>query len=651
MIGFSNKKEESALNWNIFFGSHVVDHRKIAPSVEGLGQKPFSQIVPLLSSQIKGGEKKIFVLYSFCSGSGKSHLIGRLFHYFSQNLFLVSIPPLFDCRGFFQHLQQCLFYELLFPEKPGATGCWPGQASQLDALAYGLLLELVSRAAQKNKNLYRKIRSALAFLKKNPTSLLPEEVVPEWVEWIKRDFHFVLPFLEKELVSWGTLEDDPRDWIKIIYGFSILGQDRRIKEICKNWFLGEPFISPEPSFFDIPYKPFHGDRETFAKSKIRDFFVLSSRIRPFLLVFDHWENALLDKSYFDSWSKNIGELFGFPGTLIIIAGSNKLWDSLKADPLISTYLHPLYVEEPKKEHLIELGIGRLNRIKKLSKEKKAEAIKLINNYDGPLSYSFFLKYGYESILPLLKDPNFTALGYFEEVMLEVKLALELNPALLTFRCPITWFLTHAARSVCWINGVKTEESFFRIRWQVGLRQFSFSFEIPSLHSEKESSFKENQRSTEKAINQEEYFFYILPPENHPSFPQLKNLDRESLKNIIYIDFEKYIEIASLYLLFITAYPNLLQKPEIKVRTESLAQFFITQHQFIGQFSKTTELPQTYYEIVRDTVKDKKSVGYFSLCESLPVKLSRKDILRAAGFSPEILVVPSLSGEPHFLWIP
>lgn len=650
MIGFFDKGKERTVGWNLFFGSHAVDPRKIAPPVEGIGKKNLSRLLSIFSPPMKGEQKKIYVLYSSSAGSGKSHLVGRLFQYFSQKFFLVSLPPLFDSRGFFQYFQECLYSELLFPEKAGATGCWPGQATQLDALAYGLLLELVSRAAQKNKSLFRKIRSALAFLKKNPTSLLPEEVVPEWVEWLKRDFLFVLPYLEKEISGWGTLAEDPRDWIKIIYGFSILGQDKRITGMCKNWFFGEPFSSPDPSFFDIPCKTVPGDREQLAKTKIRDFFKLASRIRPFLIVFDHWEKALIDSLSFDRWAENLLELSSLPGTLTLSVGSDQLWNRLRANPRLSPLLHPFYVEEPKKEDLEELANSRLNKIKGLHKEKKAELTKLIHSYDGPLSFSAFLRYGYERILPLLKDPRSSLLSYFEATFVEMKLALELNPGLLPFRSPLSWFLTHAVGSLSWINVERIEQSpYFCVRWKVGLQRYVLSVDPPSGALTEDSFSARNPSSSKGTAVKEECFLYLLPPLDHPSYRQPKSLREDSGADFLYIDREKYNEIASLYLLFITTYPDLLEQPAVKEKIEALAHLFMTRPKRQQQPPSSSEVPQTYYEIVRDTVKDKKSVSYSSLSASLPVRLPQKDLLRAAGFSPEILVVPSLSGEPHFLW--
>ncbi|TFE69759.1 hypothetical protein A7Q09_04810 [Methylacidiphilum sp. Yel] len=647
MIGFFNNKKENNLDWNIFFGSHSYDPRKISPTVKGIGKESFTQIVNLFSSRKKEVEKKIIVFYSTTSGVGKSHLVGRLFQYFSPNFFLVSIPPLFSPFGFFQYLRQCIYNELLFPEKSGSTGCWPGQANQLDVLTYGILLELVNEAAQKNKSLYRKIRSAIVFLKKNPTSLLPEEVVPEWVEWLKRDFPFVLPLLEKELTRWGAFANDPRDWIKVIYGFSVLRQDRRITEMCKNWFFGEPFVSPEPSFIDIPSKPLQIDKEEEAKLKIKDLFYLSSKVRPFLVVFDHWDPLLSSESWLDRFLCFLSELLSFPNRFLLIVGTEPLLKALQTSSQICPHLLTVRMEAPTKEDLVAVGCSRLTMIKGLKKEKKMAIEQLYRNYEGATAFHAFFEFGYNKILSQLKNPQISAMPFFETVLLEAKLAIELNPRLLPFQAPMIWFLTTAARTISWITVANLEQPYFDLCWTVHSHLYWLSLE-PFPYFLTEAFLSEVNK---KKIDSNLSLICFLPPTIPPTFHSKLKQAKDLPVQFHLVAFEQFTEISALYLLFITAYQDtLFEQSGIKEKMETLARYLISKQDPLINPSYEEELQQTCYEIVRDTIRDKKSVGFSSLQESLPLKLTRKDILRAAGFSPEILVVPSLSGLPHFLWI-
>ncbi|KIE59043.1 hypothetical protein A946_03140 [Methylacidiphilum kamchatkense Kam1] len=467
------------------------------------------------------------------------------------------------------------------------------------------------------------------------------------MEWLKRDFHFVLPLLEKVLTGWGAFANDPRDWIKVIYGFSVLGQDKRITEMCKNWFLGEPFVSPEPSFFDIPYKPLKIDKEEEAKLKIKDLFHLSSRVRPFLLVFDHWDHILHSESLLDRFFCFLSDLFSFPNRFLLIVGNEPLLQALQTSSQIYPHLLTIRMEVPTKEEMVAVGGSRLAMIKGLKKEKKMALEQLCRYYEGPTAFPAFFEFGYNTILPQLRNPQISTMPYFETVLLEAKLAIELNPRLLPFQAPMSWFLTTAARTISWITVVILEQPYFDLCWTVDSHLYWLSLKPFSSFLTETFLSELNKKKIDSNLS----LICFLPPTISPTFHSKLKEAKDLPVQFQLVDFEKFTEISALYLLYITAYRDtLFEQSGIKEQIETLARYLISKQDPQLKPSYEEDLQQTVYEIVRDTVRDKKSVGFSSLQESLPLKLTRKDILRAAGFSPEILVVPSLSGLPHFLWI-
>ena len=290
---------------NPFWPTFAVDPRKIeagwrplfAETLQSVSAE-FDRRFPRAGSPWPPGTEwrrcqPLLFLGSPSGGAGTTSFLGTLFRRMEGKALPIYIRPFRNPLGPWKSLLRAFGEELRLPDRPRALHGWPEEPSRIQVFANDVLGALASRLVDQGKIRDSRLRSAVRFLRRHPSKVLLEGLVPEWVQWLRQDFARIVPAAEELLSELGPWEDHLQNWLWAIHGLAVRAEDRIIRDACRRWIFGEPLDWSQAIRANLSVAP--GDLEKAAitdderlcRGHIEDLLRLSSLSKPFLLAFDN----------------------------------------------------------------------------------------------------------------------------------------------------------------------------------------------------------------------------------------------------------------------------------------------------------------------------------------------------------------------------
>ncbi|QSR85575.1 hypothetical protein [Methylacidimicrobium sp. B4] len=244
-------------------------------------------------------------------GAGTTTLLGTLLRRMEGKAVPIYLRPFRNPLGPWKALLRTVGEEMALPDRPRALYPWPEEPSRVQVFANEILSTLASRLVSQGRIRDSRLRSAVRFLRRHPSKILLEGLVPEWAQWLRLDFARIIPAAEELLSELGSWGDHPQNWLWAIHGLAVRTEDRVVQEACRRWVFGEPIdwaqairanLSIAPN--EPATEPLTGE-EDLCRRHMEDLLRLSGLSKPFLFAFDN----------VDAWGAE-GELASAAGRLL-----------------------------------------------------------------------------------------------------------------------------------------------------------------------------------------------------------------------------------------------------------------------------------------------------------------------------------------------
>lgn len=265
---------------------HKAELQRILAAFEQLAQQP--------APRLKRGSLATLVL-SQMPGSGKSHLLGRLWRELNGRALVVFLRGHQDEHAFWRRILERLVQELEYPEATDQRVLQPGTATQLDSLARHLLADLMQRALdQKLLNIQpqtvQMVRDGraevMSLLKRNLSGLMAwlGKLVPIWINQLaKAGLH-----LERDAVA----------WLKVLTCYTVYQPNETQRGLALAWLQGNELEVQEAALLGLgasqrrPQASGSEGESSLNESAfkcVKDLCALSAFFRPVVFAFDQTE--------------------------------------------------------------------------------------------------------------------------------------------------------------------------------------------------------------------------------------------------------------------------------------------------------------------------------------------------------------------------
>lgn len=278
------------------------------------------------------GQPPLF-LASPSPGAGATTFIGTLFRRMERKVLPVYVRPFRNPLAPWKSLLRTLGEEMALPDRPRAIHPWPEEPSRIQVFANDILGTLASRLVGQGKIRDSRLRSAVRFLRRHPSKILLEGLVPEWVQWLRQDFARIVPAAEELLSELGPWGGPPQNWLWAIHGLAVRSEDRVVQDACRRWVFGEPLdwahairanLSIEPPGQGA--EPLAGDEE-LCRRRVEDLLQLSGFSKPFLFAFDDADAWGAEPALASSAGRLLEGLQEAPPAFLLLAAHLEHWNA------------------------------------------------------------------------------------------------------------------------------------------------------------------------------------------------------------------------------------------------------------------------------------------------------------------------------------
>jgi hypothetical protein len=229
-------------------------------------------------------------------GYGKSHLIGRLFKELGDRATQVYLRPFQDAGSSWRSILLKVVQELDKPDDPHLTTATPGQLTQLDAIAFGVMAHLLAGLIEKGRADCENGVEGAKEMRLDPLQAFGHGRDGHYLlGWMSAQFPELLPHLLRELRESGVaLHSSARAWLRVLhaYAFSSGGPER---DAAMEWLKGNGLAAEEVALLSLdereiaPFEETASKRNEDAMFRLHDLLTLAGFYRPFLLCFDQTE--------------------------------------------------------------------------------------------------------------------------------------------------------------------------------------------------------------------------------------------------------------------------------------------------------------------------------------------------------------------------
>ena len=291
------------LPFNPFDDNVVFEPREAEHPVAGLNDRPFAALLKQfdrLEAEPRPRRKplrlKAQLVTSAEPGYGKSHLIGRLFKELGERATQVYLRPFQDAGSSWRSILLKVVQELDRPDDPHLTTAMPGQLTQLDAIAFGVMAHLLAGLIEKGRADCENGAEGALEMRLDPLEAFGHGRDGHYLlGWMRAQFPDLLPHLLRELRESGvTLHAPARAWLRVLYAyaFSSGGLER---DSAMEWLKGNGLSAEEVAPLGLDEREIAVFDDTASKRnedamrRLHDLLTLAGFYRPFLFCFDQTE--------------------------------------------------------------------------------------------------------------------------------------------------------------------------------------------------------------------------------------------------------------------------------------------------------------------------------------------------------------------------
>jgi hypothetical protein len=293
----------SELPFNPFDDNVVFEPREAERPIAGLNDRPLAALLKQferLEAEPRPRRKplrlKAQLVTSAEPGYGKSHLIGRLFKELGERATQVYLRPFQDAGSSWRSILLKVVQELDRPDDPHLITAAPGQLTQLDAIAFGVMAHLLAGLIEKGRADCENAAEAAREMRLDPLEAFGHGRDGHYLlGWMRAQFPDLLPHLLRELRESGVILHSPaRAWLRVLhaYAFSDGGVER---DSVMEWLKDNGLSAEEVALLGLDEREITAFEETASKRnedamhRLHDLLTLAGFYRPFLFCFDQTE--------------------------------------------------------------------------------------------------------------------------------------------------------------------------------------------------------------------------------------------------------------------------------------------------------------------------------------------------------------------------
>ncbi|WP_395745631.1 hypothetical protein [Prosthecobacter sp.] len=288
---------------NPFEDNIVYEPREAEPAVSGLNDhalinlvNQFARLEAKSPPRLKPLHLKAQLVISAEPGYGKSHLLGRLFHKLADRATRIYLRPFQDPDSSWRSVLLKMVQELHRPENPERTAQAPGEFTQLDAFAHGVLAHLLAGLIESGAAACDEPELRARELRMNPLKAFGHGASDHYLaSWMRQQFagELLRPMSDELEKSGVELSARRAAWLKVLFWYAYGNTMQRAA--CLEWIKGEGMSEDEAEETGLQPAEIPSIEETAAarneaaKARVMDLLALSGFYRPFVLCFDQSE--------------------------------------------------------------------------------------------------------------------------------------------------------------------------------------------------------------------------------------------------------------------------------------------------------------------------------------------------------------------------
>jgi hypothetical protein len=665
---------------NPFDNVIVSEPRRIEKPVQGLNDLPLAELV----NQFQGLEKgeiprnakvgsALFVI-SPEPGYGKSHLIGRLFKTLQGHATLVYLRPFTNPASCWKSILLKMVQEMEFPESAETEFCSEGDYTQLEALAHGILRNVVIHGVQEGTIKTRNKGVLLEYFQK--VSVLELQKRKKWIAWVSEKVSSLASRFNRQLRSAGIkLNASAGSWLGVLGSYAYSPKNYDTRQACLDWLRGGSIDEDQAEFLHISKadRPSAelalNDVNELCKERILDLCCLAGFYRPFVFCFDQTETYAVDPVNAQTFGLVIQTMVDdCVNQMTVITANQVPWLRTIQPHWQEAHIHRLRQPKIELESLTEKQAEELlkHRLEgwNLSEKKKAKMVEnkwlkdlfAVKSAWGVRQFLYECGKRWKTLTEgaVVEVPKEKELGnLFQSYLKKVRA----KPKRMVFDPDVLfWLVREVARDLAGtvVEECKSQKGYFVLRWKAPGLNIYFGFEPGSNWSRWGAINREAKRLCDGAHATKVLLFRTpelkaIPSPTWKSAPQLKEAKAEYL-HILLLNKTEMAELYGSYDLYSDAAEENIPFGREDVLTfirKQLAPFWArilegdpgkwgSQENAPAESSK--EGPKKkLIDQVRDIVKREKFLSLQDLMARIPPPVTEDQLHKAHSCIPEIKV--------------
>ncbi|WP_018291083.1 hypothetical protein [Verrucomicrobium sp. 3C] len=670
---------------NPFWPNFVVDPRKIDPAWRPLFSEVLQQVSSEFDRRFPGPgsswphgvnwleRQPILLVGSNSSGAGVTTLIGTLFLHLEGKALPLYIRPFRNPLAPWRALLQDSGVELSLPDRSRAIRRWPEEPSRLQVFANDILGSLASQLVEQGRIRDSKLRSAVRFLRRHPSRVLLEGLVPEWAQWLRHDYPRIIPAAEELLSRLGLWEAHLSNWLWAIHGLAVRTEDRVIQEACRRWIFGEPVHWAQAIRANLAVAPGEQAMETMeddeghCRRRVEDLLRLSRLSKPFLLTFDNADAWGAEPALASSAGGLLQTLFQGPPAFLLLGAYLPCWNAAVLphwpDEQRNVLSAPLLVREIKKPEAADFLQERIRRFERRQPSLRPEWIEsAYQNRNSLPPRALLLSVAVPWYEQESADPN--PYSICTRLLFDAKLQWEISLTNLASAWVVEWALLplEPPADFAWQREeIRPFSLFCARRSQPGIELFVFP-PSQTLRTAASAflSFREEAADPAKAGGHTFEPCGLVFEKEEAAVLAGRNSTEEGSPGmpLLLISSKDMVEIsAAVSLLFSFRHDPGLSSVEAKLheRAEGILASWRGRLPIPAPASPprhgSESLSLSFLESFRDTIRAKRVIPLTVLLQRFPRQVTREQALSTAGILSEVQVRTGTRLEPLFCWSP
>jgi len=273
---------------------------------------------------------KAELILSSAPGYGKSHLIGRLFKALNHRATQIFLTPFQTVSLCWQSILLHLVNELDYPDSSDQTKWAVDEPRQLDALAEGVLQNLVANAIDRGL-----VTIVQGGLRSEQLRLASEISIGKGSDprstWLRDHFiEELLPLCQQQLFPLRLIS---AGWLKVLFHYLTSSPGSDIRQGCLAWLRYETLDDSVVKSLGIaPGENPRSEPVDVVNNacwlRIHDFCMLARYYRPFLFCFDQTEDYETNLELLQQFGRVVVRLVNeAPNHLTVVTANQAIWDN------------------------------------------------------------------------------------------------------------------------------------------------------------------------------------------------------------------------------------------------------------------------------------------------------------------------------------